>query len=720
METEISHLIKSSGDDSCHSGQSVHSSSPLLKKASPLKHVTPIIKKYDCQRQAKNGKSLKLKPQGKIMEEDLGVQPSKPVQNLAAGMDSLDAALRNAEKYLGKQEGPSDYSLDPGLEHNGDDLGDAEEEGTSSSTVASQQNATINRPVHLRNRNRVLKKRNQLQKDLEHALPLATSDEHLVSEEKSKVLSQSYFLKVRDRYENQNPAVFSKFVELMNDFGKRLYSISDFYHQVINLLEDSPDLCEEFLLFLHPDQALQCGKFMEHLALTEMKSFLNKLEVCFSKQPQHLKKIFASWTRLAENPNLTLEMVRNTILPLLRNNTFLSDSFLELLPTGRPPESKMTDFAQLNCDDVDSEHSGEEDVYEFLDIPEDNDDRYGGENCQCCCHSSEDTSYSNRSKHCDPCGIKFIAGKVFMQREHGLRPVKIEFRNGSTTSNMKRLNDHKQLSRPRSRRGRTSTTQVSIKQEECKHSVETDDEFPIKSKSPRQRPKISKSMREKPASARCLSLNRKPSGGKLSPSSLTVIHDQDAVAAPCGDENQPKLDLSTLQTDQPRNKDHCHLGESESNVDIEIHHDNHLLSDKECEEEQVKEECHQGNSYQEIQNAECMVSDTDTKDDEIDVQDEDKSAEYISMDEKDEDYEEEEACVDNSGTSSDCDMEYSSEDNEAASWTREEDRIILCTFQSEPDKEKTLTIINAQLPHRTRNEINRRFQLLINLIQKMG
>ncbi|KAE8746928.1 hypothetical protein FOCC_FOCC006348 [Frankliniella occidentalis] len=670
METEISHLIKSSGDDSCHSGQSVHSSSPLLKKASPLKHVTPIIKKYDCQRQAKNGKSLKLKPQGKIMEEGLGVQPSKPVQNLAAGMDSLDAALRNAEKYLGKQEGPSDYSLDPGLEHNGDDLGvrifgctmffnqDAEEEGTSSSTVASQQNATINRPVHLRNRNRVLKKRNQLQKDLEHALPLATSDEHLVSEEKSKV---------RDRYENQNPAVFSKFVELMNDFGKRLYSISDFYHQVINLLEDSPDLCEEFLLFLHPDQALQCGKFMEHLALTEMKSFLNKLEVCFSKQPQHLKKIFASWTRLAENPNLTLEMVRNTILPLLRNNTFLSDSFLELLPTGRPPESKMTDFAQLNCDDVDSEHSGEEDVYEFLDIPEDNDDRYGGENCQCCCHSSEDTSYSNRSKHCDPCGIK-----------------------------------------------------VSIKQEECKHSVETDDEFPIKSKSPRQRPKISKSMREKPASARCLSLNRKPSGGKLSPSSLTVIHDQDAVAAPCGDENQPKLDLSTLQTDQPRNKDHCHLGESESNVDIEIHHDNHLLSDKECEEEQVKEECHQGNSYQEIQNAECMVSDTDTKDDEIDVQDEDKSAEYISMDEKDEDYEEEEACVDNSGTSSDCDMEYSSEDNEAASWTREEDRIILCTFQSEPDKEKTLTIINAQLPHRTRNEINRRFQLLINLIQKMG
>ena len=43
--------------------------SSVLKKMSPLKHVTPIIKKYNCQRQAKNGKSAKLKSQGKNMKE---------------------------------------------------------------------------------------------------------------------------------------------------------------------------------------------------------------------------------------------------------------------------------------------------------------------------------------------------------------------------------------------------------------------------------------------------------------------------------------------------------------------------------------------------------------------------------------------------------------------------------------------------------------------------
>lgn len=49
--------------------QGTLSPSSILKKTSPLKHITPIIKKYNCQRQAKNGKSVKLKSQGKKAEE---------------------------------------------------------------------------------------------------------------------------------------------------------------------------------------------------------------------------------------------------------------------------------------------------------------------------------------------------------------------------------------------------------------------------------------------------------------------------------------------------------------------------------------------------------------------------------------------------------------------------------------------------------------------------
>lgn len=66
--------MDSNGPQSPHVSSSTHSTSPLLKKSSPLKHVTPIIKKYDCQRQAKNGKSSKLKPQGKILEEVIHIE----------------------------------------------------------------------------------------------------------------------------------------------------------------------------------------------------------------------------------------------------------------------------------------------------------------------------------------------------------------------------------------------------------------------------------------------------------------------------------------------------------------------------------------------------------------------------------------------------------------------------------------------------------------------
>ena len=63
---------------------------------------------------------------------------------------------------------------------------DGEEEGISSvHTAANQHNSSSARSSQLRNRNRVLKKRNQLQKDLQHTLPLAAPDQFLLSEEKS-------------------------------------------------------------------------------------------------------------------------------------------------------------------------------------------------------------------------------------------------------------------------------------------------------------------------------------------------------------------------------------------------------------------------------------------------------------------------------------------------------------------------------------------------------
>jgi len=62
------------------------------------------------------------------------------------------------------------------------------------------------------------------------------------------------------------------------------------------------------------------------------------VQVFFGKQPQHLRKIYSCWSSLADNPNLTLEDVRSTIIPLLKGNKLLEESFIELLPGAMPPE----------------------------------------------------------------------------------------------------------------------------------------------------------------------------------------------------------------------------------------------------------------------------------------------------------------------------------------------------------------------------------------------
>lgn len=53
-------------------------------------------------------------------------------------------------------------------------------------------------------------------------------------------------------------------------------------------------------------------------------------------------------------------------------------------------------------------------------------------------------------------------------------------------------------------------------------------------------------------------------------------------------------------------------------------------------------------------------------------------------------------------------------------WTREEDKIILETFQKEDDKEKAFVRISELLESRTRAQIEERFTTLMNLLREMA
>lgn len=89
--------------------------------------------------------------------------------------------------------------------------------------------------------------------------------------------AQAYFLKVKERLEGTE--LYQEFLNIMNEFGTSIIDVTDLYSKVTDTLKEHPDLCKEFVAFLLPEQAMQCGKFMEYLMITKMRDFFRKLEV---------------------------------------------------------------------------------------------------------------------------------------------------------------------------------------------------------------------------------------------------------------------------------------------------------------------------------------------------------------------------------------------------------------------------------------------------------
>jgi hypothetical protein len=65
----------------------------------------------------------------------------------------------------------------------------------------------------------------------------------------------------------------------------------------------------------------------------------------------------------------------------------------------------MPEFEDMVLGDVDNERLGEEDLFETLVVP-DQQDAYGGDTCACTCHNSRDDKYRSRAAHCVSCGTR--------------------------------------------------------------------------------------------------------------------------------------------------------------------------------------------------------------------------------------------------------------------------------------------------------------------------
>ncbi|PNF25535.1 hypothetical protein B7P43_G05199 [Cryptotermes secundus] len=458
------------------------------KKSSPLKHVTPILKKYNTHRKGKGTKKLSLISKGAISDQ-LQLQQGTEKQFLHPIAPRPVKAMLSSSQQDQQNGNPRldqvmQKHVDEDVMDTREDMpcvneitnrtqgGHEENEGTSHDEKISEEKdvsagqkdcedelsflmsaSTTIRPSKGRTTN-VMKKKSKQLRDMESTLTLLRPDNSAVKEEKSYGFAQAYFLKVKERLEGTE--LYQEFLNIMNEFGTSILDVSDLYKKITALLKQHPDLCEEFVAFLLPEQAMQCGKFMEYLMITKMRDFFRKLEIYYEKQPQQMQKIYTNLSELSNEVNVSVGDVRNAILPLLKGNSLLIENFLALLPYERPPESLMPEFEEMDLGDVDNEQLSEEDLFETLVVP-DQQDAYGGDNCACTCHSSRDDKYRNRIAHCMSCGTRFIHGKVYLQTGRGLRPAKVVFDAEGNSDSINRLSAK---SKPKARNRRRALSLV--------------------------------------------------------------------------------------------------------------------------------------------------------------------------------------------------------------------------------------------------------------------
>ncbi|EFX70856.1 hypothetical protein DAPPUDRAFT_327730 [Daphnia pulex] len=148
-----------------------------------------------------------------------------------------------------------------------------------------------------------------------------------------------YFMEVRSRLEQSNPMAFKEFVTVLAQLQSTPDSFLEFYRKIESILKDNMDLLEEFVLFLSPEAAAQCGVQFQHFLYVRMREFFSKLKIHFKDSPSQLERTLKTLQQVESSASPNINDIKNTILPLLKGNAHLTQGFLQLFPDDVPPPS---------------------------------------------------------------------------------------------------------------------------------------------------------------------------------------------------------------------------------------------------------------------------------------------------------------------------------------------------------------------------------------------
>uniref|UniRef100_A0A0P4XQK3 GON-4 protein n=1 Tax=Daphnia magna TaxID=35525 RepID=A0A0P4XQK3_9CRUS len=174
------------------------------------------------------------------------------------------------------------------------------------------------------------------------------------SQPRSDAYAQIYFMKVRNRLEQQNPLAFKEFVTTLGHFQSSSCSTLELYRKMESILKDHLDLMEEFVLFLSPEAAAQCGVQFQHFLYVRMREFFSKLKIHFKDSPLQLKRTLKTLQQIESSPSPNVSDIKNALLPLLKGNAHLTQAFLQLFLDDAPLPSDAGDFEDVNMDQINS------------------------------------------------------------------------------------------------------------------------------------------------------------------------------------------------------------------------------------------------------------------------------------------------------------------------------------------------------------------------------
>ncbi|XP_075746447.1 gon-4 like protein muscle wasted isoform X2 [Rhipicephalus microplus] len=253
-------------------------------------------------------------------------------------------------------------------------------------------------------------------------------------DERENQFTQQYLNRVQEALKDDE-ARHKKFIDLMKTAHCDQVNPVELYKNIEELLHDHQDLVDDFVGFLLPEQALQCGKLLQYLNFRKIQLFLRKLEVHLGQQPQQLQRLMRSLHQLQRQSELTAETIFSVLQPLLRGQSHLIDELQQLLPSQGVPDSLMEDFEEVTLPEEEEEEDEEEGAAgspggagsscEELTLSPPR-DTPGTPQCPCTCHQrSTDPRFLSRTRHCTRCGIKFLDGRVFLQTGKVLRPARV-------------------------------------------------------------------------------------------------------------------------------------------------------------------------------------------------------------------------------------------------------------------------------------------------------